>query len=37
MFHIFVLNARSSAKMEKYERLLPKGTSFASTDKVCTA
>jgi hypothetical protein len=23
--------------MEKYERLLPKGTSFAKADKVCRA
>jgi hypothetical protein len=37
MFLVFVLNARSAAKMEKYERLLPKGTLFANTDKVWTA
>jgi len=30
-------SARSSAKMEKYKRLLPKGTSFAKTDKVWAA
>jgi len=30
-------SARSSAKMEKYERLLPKGTSFAKVDKVWRA
>jgi hypothetical protein len=29
--------ARSSAKMEKYERLLPKGTSFAKADEVWRA
>jgi hypothetical protein len=29
--------ARSSAKMEKYERLLPKGTSFSKADKVWRA
>jgi len=30
-------SARSSAKMGKYERLLPKGTSFAKADKVWRA
>jgi len=30
-------SARSSAKMEKYDRVLPKVTSFAKVDKVWRA
>jgi len=30
-------SARSAAKMEKYERLLPKGTSVANADEVWRA
>jgi len=32
-FLFLYFSARSSAKMEKYERLLPKGTSFAKQTK----
>ena len=34
---VLYFSARSSVKMEKYDRMLPKGTSFAKADEVWTA